>query len=237
MLVAPITMGIKEELIEQLEIQPVFEIPGTGIVIDETTVVSWIVMAVILLLSFILTRNLKVEGEISKRQLLLEMCIEKMQNFFRKIMGPKGDKYMPWLMSVAIYIGACNMVGLFGFKPPTKSMQVTLAMALTSIILVQAAGIKERGLKGHIKSFAKPVAVVLPINLLELIIKPLSLCMRLFGNVIGAFIIMELIKSVVFFKIGVPVVFSLYFDLFDGFLQAYIFVFLTSLYIQEAIED
>ncbi len=237
MLVAPITMGIKEELIEQLEIQPVFEIPGTGIVIDETTVVSWIVMAVILLLSFILTRNLKVEGEISKRQLLLEMCIEKMQNFFRKIMGPKGDKYMPWLMSVAIYIGACNMVGLFGFKPPTKSMQVTLAMALTSIILVQAAGIKERGLKGHIKSFAKPVAVVLLINLLELIIKPLSLCMRLFGNVIGAFIIMELIKSVVFFKIGVPVVFSLYFDLFDGFLQAYIFVFLTSLYIQEAIED
>lgn len=236
-MVAPITMGIKEELIEQLEIQPVFEIPGTGIVIDETTVVSWIVMAVILLLSFILTRNLKVEGEISKRQLLLEMCIEKMQNFFRKIMGPKGDKYMPWLMSVAIYIGACNMVGLFGFKPPTKSMQVTLAMALTSIILVQAAGIKERGLKGHIKSFAKPVAVVLPINLLELIIKPLSLCMRLFGNVIGAFIIMELIKSVVFFKIGVPVVFSLYFDLFDGFLQAYIFVFLTSLYIQEAIED
>lgn len=236
-MVAPITMGIKEELIEQLEIQPVFEIPGTGIVIDETTVVSWIVMAVILLLSFILTRNLKVEGEISKRQLLLEMCIEKMQNFFRKIMGPKGDKYMPWLMSVAIYIGACNMVGIFGFKPPTKSMQVTLAMALTSIILVQAAGIKERGLKGHIKSFAKPVAVVLPINLLELIIKPLSLCMRLFGNVIGAFIIMELIKSVVFFKIGVPVVFSLYFDLFDGFLQAYIFVFLTSLYIQEAIED
>lgn len=236
-MVAPITMGIKEELIEQLEIQPVFEIPGTGIVIDETTVVSWIVMAVILLLSFILTRNLKVEGEISKRQLLLEMCIEKMQNFFRKIMGPKGDKYMPWLMSVAIYIGACNMVGLFGFKPPTKSMQVTLAMALTSIILVQAAGIKERGLKGHIKSFAKPVAVVLLINLLELIIKPLSLCMRLFGNVIGAFIIMELIKSVVFFKIGVPVVFSLYFDLFDGFLQAYIFVFLTSLYIQEAIED
>lgn len=236
-MIAPITMGIKEELLDQLEIQPVFEIPGTGIVIDETTVVSWIVMAVIILLSFILTRNLKVEGEISKRQLLLEMCVEKMQDFFRKIMGSKGDKYMPWLMSVAIYIGACNMVGIFGFKPPTKSMQVTLAMALTSIILVQAAGIKERGLKGHIKSFTKPVAIVTPINILELVIKPLSLCMRLFGNVIGAFIIMELIKSVVFLKVGIPVVFSLYFDLFDGFLQAYIFVFLTSLYIQEAIED
>lgn len=236
-MIAPVTLGIKEELIEQLEIQPVFTIPGTDIVIDETTVVSWIIMAVIIVLSFILTRNLKVEGEISKRQLFLEMCMEKMQKFFRKIMGPKGDKYIPWLMSVAIYIGACNMVGLFGFKPPTKSMQVTLAMAVTSIILVQAAGIKERGIKGHLKSFAEPIAIVLPINILELIIKPLSLCMRLFGNIIGAFIIMELIKSVVFFKVGVPVVFSLYFDLFDGFLQAYIFVFLTSLYIQEAIEE
>ena len=237
MLIEPITMGIKEELIEQLEIQPVFTIPGTNIVIDETTVVSWIIMAVIIVASFLLTRNLKVEGEISKRQLLLEMCYEKMKGFFCKIIGEKGEKYMPWLMSVAIYIGACNMVGIFGFKPPTKSMQVTAAMALTSIILVQAAGIKERGIKGHLKSFAKPVWIVAPINILELFIKPLSLCMRLFGNIIGAFIIMELIKSVVFLKIGVPVVFSLYFDLFDGFLQAYIFVFLTSLYIQEAVEE
>lgn len=235
-MITPITMGIKEELIEQLEIQPVFEIPNTDLVVDETTVVSWIIMAAILILSFILTRNLKVEGEISKRQLMLEMCMEKMQGFFRKNVGPKGEKYMPWLMSTAIYIGASNMVGLFGWKPPTKSMQVTLAMALTSIVLVQVAGIKEHGVKGHIKSFAKPIWIVTPINLLELIIKPLSLCMRLFGNVIGAFIIMELVKIGIY-EIGVPVVFSLYFDLFDGFLQAYIFVFLTSLYIQEAIED
>lgn len=237
MLIEPITMSIKEELIEQLEIQPVFTIPGTNIVIDETTVVSWIIMAVIVFASFLLTRNLKVEGEISKRQLLLEMCYEKMQGFFCKIIGEKGEKYMPWLMSVAIYIGACNMVGIFGLKPPTKSMQVTAAMALTSIIIVQVAGIKERGLKGHLKSFTKPIWIVTPINILELFIKPLSLCMRLFGNIIGAFIIMELIKSVVIFKIGVPVAFSLYFDLFDGFLQAYIFVFLTSLYIQEAVEE
>ena len=143
-------------------------------------------------------------------------------------------KYSEWLMSLAIFIGASNMIGLFGFKPPTKSIQVTGALALSSIILVEIAGIKAKGVAGHIKSFAKPVAIVAPINLLELIIKPLSLCMRLFGNIIGAFIIMELIKSVV--PVGLPLVLSLYFDLFDGFLQAYIFVFLTAIYIQEAIE-
>lgn len=237
MTLMPITMGLKEELIDQLEIKPVFSIPGTSIVIDETIVVSWIIIAVIVTLAFFLARNLKVEGEISRRQAFLEMCIEKMRGFFGKIMGKNGDPYIPWLMSIAVFIGASNMVGIFGFKPPTKSMQITLAMALTSIVVVQVAGIKQRGLGGHLKAFAKPVAVVLPINILELVIKPLSLCMRLFGNVIGAFIIMELIKSIVFFKLGISLAFSFYFDLFDGFLQAYIFVFLTALYIQEAVEE
>lgn len=232
----PVTMGLKEELLDQLEINTVFTIPHTNISVDETTVVSWIIMAALTILAIILTRNLKVEGQIGKRQQILEVCMDKMMSFFRAVLGEKGEKYMPWLMSVAIFIGASNMIGILGFKPPTKSMQVTAAMAITSIFLVQLAGIKERGIKGHIKSFAKPVAIVLPINLLELIIKPLSLCMRLFGNVIGAFIIMELIKNVVFFKIGVSLAFSFYFDLFDGFLQAYIFVFLTAMYVNEAIE-
>ena len=232
----PVTMDIKEELIDQLEIKEVFKIPFINISIDEATVVSWIIMAVLTVVAILLTRNLKVSGEIGKRQQILEVCMEKMMSFFEKLLGEKGKPFMPWLMSMAIFIGATNMVGIFGFKPPTKSMQVTAAMAISSIILVQVAGIKQRGLKKHIVSFAKPVWIVAPINLLELIIKPLSLCMRLFGNVLGAFIIMELLKSVIFLKFGVPAVFSLYFDLFDGFLQAYIFVFLTAIYVQEAVE-
>lgn len=235
-LLSPVTMDIKSELLEQLEIETVFTIPFLNIEVDEGTVVSWIIMAVITIASFFLTRNLKVSGEISKRQLFLEICMDKLLTFFQKVLGKDGNKYVPWLMSTAIFIGASNMVGIFGFKPPTKSMQVTAAMAITSILLVEIAGIKEKGLKNHIKAFAKPVAIVAPINLLEIVIKPLSLCMRLFGNVLGAFIIMELIKSVIFLKLGVPVAFSLYFDLFDGFLQAYIFVFLTAMYVQEAVE-
>ncbi len=233
----PVTMDLKEELLDQLEIQSVFTIPGTNISVDETTVVSWIIMAALTILAIILTRNLKVNGELSKHQQLLEVCMDKMMTFFRSVLGEKGEKYMPWLMSTAIFIGACNMIGILGFKPPTKSMQDTAAMALTSILVVEIAGIREKGLGRHLKSFAKPVAIVTPINVLEIVIKPLSLCMRLFGNVIGAFIIMELLKSIIFFKIGVSLAFSLYFDLFDGFLQAYIFVFLTAMYINEAVED
>ena len=78
------------------------------------------------------------------------------------------------------------------------------------------------------------MAILTPINILEIFIRPLSLCMRLFGNVLGAFVIMELVKLVV--PVGVPAILSLYFDVFDGLIQAYVFVFLTSLYISEAVE-
>ena len=94
--------------------------------------------------------------------------------------------------------------------------------------------IRAKGGKGWLRSFTEPIAIVTPINILEVFIRPLSLCMRLFGNVLGAFVIMELIKMLV--PVGVPVVFSLYFDFFDGLIQAYVFVFLTSLFIAEAAE-
>lgn len=76
--------------------------------------------------------------------------------------------------------------------------------------------------------------IITPINILELIIKPLSLCMRLFGNVLGAFVVMELIKIIV--PAVIPIPFSIYFDIFDGCIQAYVFVFLTSLFIRESME-
>lgn len=230
-------LDLQHELTEQLNIEEVFSfnIGGVKIGFDEATVVSWIIIAALSVLALILTRNLKVTGKISKRQQILELCYEKAEGFFKGIMGEKVEKHIPWLMSMALFIGTSNMIGLFGFKPPTKSMQVTAAMAITSIVLVEYCAFKEKGVLGRLKALTKPIWVITPINILEVFTKPLSLCMRLFGNIIAAFTIMELIKAVVPYVL--PMVFSLYFDLFDGLLQAYIFVFLTALYIQEAVED
>ena len=101
-----------------------------------------------------------------------------------------------------------------------------------SIFLIEWSGIRKKGVKGWLKSFAEPMPVLLPINILEVFIRPLSLCMRLFGNVLGSYVVMELIKLVV--PAVLPAVFSCYFDIFDGLIQAFVFVFLTSLYIGEA---
>lgn len=231
-------VDLQEELQEQLNIEEIFgfDLSGIHIGFDESTVVSWIIIAVMAVVAFLLTRGLKVEGKLSKRQILLEFAYEKAEAFFKTILGPKVEKYIPWLMSLGLFIGISNMIGLVGLKPPTKSMQVTAAMAITSIVLVEFTAFKEKGVKGRLKGFTKPVAIVTPINILEVFTKPLSLCMRLFGNIIAAFTIMELVKAVPFLKVGFPAVFSLYFDLFDGLLQAYIFCFLTAIYLEEATE-
>ena len=190
-------------------------------------------MAVVTLLCICLVRNLSVE-RVSKKQLILETAVGGMNHFFEEIIGKEGKRYIPYLMSVGIYIGIANLIGLLGFKPPTKDMNVTAALAVMSIVLIEVAGIRAKGTKRWLKSFAEPMPVILPINILEIFIKPLSLCMRLFGNVLGSFVIMELLKMVV--PAIVPAVFSCYFDIFDGLIQAYVFVFLTSMYIKEAIE-
>lgn len=103
-----------------------------------------------------------------------------------------------------------------------------------SIILIEGAALIKKRPKKFLKSFIEPTPIMLPFNILEIGIRPLSLCMRLFGNVLGAFVVMTLIECVV--PVVVPVAFSLYFDFFDGLIQAYVFVFLTSLFIKEGIE-
>ena len=223
--------NLGEALREELNCESAFTIGGIGI--SESVAVTWIIMAGILIASLLLTRNLKVENP-GKRQLFLEHAITWLQGIGEGILGLEGRMYAPYLSAVLLYIGIANLIGIFGFKPPTKDMNVTAALALMSIVLIEFAGIHKKGAKRWLKSFAEPIALIAPINVLELVIKPLSLCMRLFGNVLGAFVIMKLIEHIL--PVGLPVVFSAYFDIFDGLIQAYVFVFLTGLFIKEAVE-
>ena len=200
-----LTQALMEELtVEYVKVGPL-QIP-------ESVVISWVIMLIVVIGSILLTRNLKVD-HISKRQAVLEMAYTAGNDFFVGLLGEKNKCYVPYLMTVAIYIAFSNLIGVFGVKPPTKDLDVT--------------GV------GFLKSLAAPTPVMTPMNILEIAIRPTSLCMRLFGNVLGAFVIMELIKLVV--PVFVPAVFSLYFDLFDGLIQTYVFVFLTSLFMKETM--
>ena len=224
-----LTAALKEEL----NVDTAFTLPiFGGIDIPESIAVSWGIMAFLVIVSILLTRNLKV-NHISKRQAILETAVVTMDNFFKDLLGEAGKQYVPYLITVALYIACSNVIGVFGVKPPTKDLDVTAALALMSIVLIEYAGVRARGGAGFLKSLAAPTPIMTPMNILEIAIRPTSLCMRLFGNVLGAFVIMELLKLVV--PVFVPAVFSLYFDLFDGLIQTYVFVFLTALFMKESI--
>lgn len=227
--------NLGKSLIDQLNCKVVFTIPlFGGIPVLESVVVTWIIMAVIIIGSLLLVHGLKVR-QINNKQAALEGGLSFLFNFFENFVGESAAKYIPYLITLMIYLIIANVVGLFGFKSPTKDLNVTISLALISIVLAQYAGIRKKGVKGWLRSFIEPMPAILPMNLMELIIRPLSLCMRLFGNILGAMVIMELIKGVI--PLIVPLPFSFYFDIFDGVIQAYVFVFLTSLYIKEAVED
>lgn len=227
--------NLSEFLMEELNVATAFTIPiFGGIEVAESTVISWVIMAIIVILTLVLTRNMRVENP-GKLQVGVEYVVESLQNIVRGIVGHEGERYVPYLATVLVFLGISNVFAVTGMKPPTKDLNVSAAVALMSIVLVQIASIRQNRVKGWLKGFTKPIAVVTPINIMELAIRPLSLCMRLFGNVLGAFVVMKLLEHLV--PVILPAVFSLYFDFFDGLIQAYVFVFLTGLFIKEAIED
>lgn len=227
--------AFKESLVEELGNRTAFTIPlFGGIPVAESVVVTWIVMAVLLVAALLLTRNLSVRNP-GKVQIALESAVQFLNGFVKTNIGEHWRPFAPWLGTVALYIAFANIIGIFGLTPPTKDISVTTALALMSMLLIYGAQFRYNGLLGGLKKFAAPMPLLLPINLMEVIIRPLALCMRLFGNVLGAFIIMEMLKFVA--PVILPAVFSIYFDLFDGLIQMVVFVFLTTLFTGEGIKE
>ncbi len=233
-------MDLGSRLIEELGVTEVFRVGP--VTVTESVVNTWILLVIVLILCAWLTHGMTVKNP-GRRQLAAESFVLWIERTIKSMLGEKAAKYVYFVITLLIFIAVSNLSAILEtritsdytiFKPPTKDLNVTIAMALISILAVEIAGIRERGVGGWLKSFSKPMAIITPINVLEIVIRPLSLCMRLFGNIFGGFIIMEILKLLVPFAVPIP--FSFYFEIFDGLIQAYVFVFLTSIYISEAVE-
>ena len=227
--------GFKQALVDALANETAFTIPVLGgIPISSAVLVSWIIMAVWMVVTLLAPRNLKVRNP-GKVQVILESAVNFLNGFVKETIGPHWRPFAPYLGTVALYIGLANIISIFGLVPPTKDISVTAALAIMSLFLIYGAQFRYNGLRGGMKRFAEPMPLLTPINLMEIAIRPLALCMRLFGNVLGAYIIMEMIKYLV--PAVVPAVFCIYFDLFDGLIQTIVFVFLTALFAGEGIKE
>jgi F-type H+-transporting ATPase subunit a len=241
-------MDIKESL-EEFRIIFSIPLPGDRFVdINETILISWVVMAILIIAAFLLTRKMR---EVPRGpQIFLEWAVEFLNTFSREHFGRRAKVYGPYIGTVFLFLLLANIIPVlspmalpvfgieppFIIKPPTRDINLTAALAILSILLVFFGGIRARGVGGWCKNLVKPVPMMLPFNILDYIIRPVSLCLRLFGNILGGFIIMLLIEHALPIPVVIPAFASLYFDFFDGLIQAVIFTFLTTLFVAEAVE-
>lgn len=227
--------NIQTTMTEGLATKIAFTIPVLGgIKVSESVLVNLILSALIIVLVLLATRNLKPDKP-GRLQSMLEAMVGFINGFCKENIGRHWRHFAPWIGTITIYLTFANLCGILGLTPPTKDVSITASLAITSVFLIYGSQFRFLGAKGGFKRFAEPIPLLLPINLMEIGIRPLSLCMRLFGNVLGAFIIMELLKAVV--PVIVPAAFSLYFDIFDGLIQVIVFVFLTTVFTGEAINE
>ncbi len=202
-----------------------------------TVVTIWIITAILTLLSILATRNMKDEPGLLQN--LAEQAVGKLHSYFSDILGTHlTDKYFPVLATLFIFIIVSNYSGLLpgaghfnAFKVPTASLSVTAALAIVGFFTIHTVGVKERGWKGYLKSF---LSVMLPLTLVEQLVRPFSLALRLFGNLYGEEMVTENLYTI--FPVLVPLVMNVLSLLFC-LIQALVFTMLLSIYIGEAAEE
>jgi F-type H+-transporting ATPase subunit a len=212
-----------------------FKLFGFDIAITEGVVIQWILIALITIVVLLLTSNLKKIPD--KKQSALEMLIETINGLVRDNMGESFRDLTPYVGTLLIFLLAMNLTPLFGIEAPTKELGATAGLAIISFFIIQAYAIKKAGLKGYLKGYLSPMPAILPMNILEKLVLPVSLSLRLFGNMLAGAVILDLVYSKLgYFAIGIPVPVHFYFDLFDGGLQMFIFAMLTMVNIKVVLE-
>lgn len=225
-----------------------------GLDITETVVIGWAIIVAVLLVCLFLTRSLKRVPE-KKSQVVAEIFVEFVNNTVETTMGKQWKKFAPYIGTLLVYAVIGALVSLIGLRSMTADFNVTLTWALMTFVLITYYKIKTNGVFGYIKSFGQPIPIMLPLNLLSEVATPLSMAFRMFGNVAGGAVITGLLYGGLSFvshalhisftvgpftldmaQLFTPAVLSVYFDLFSGCIQAYIFSMLTMVYVSSAAE-
>jgi F-type H+-transporting ATPase subunit a len=198
----------------------------------------WGIMLLLIIASYFATRNMKrIPTGI---QNVMEFAVESLINLLAGVMGEKRAKrFLPLLGSLFLFILISNYSGILpgaghtpGLKAPTSNWSVTLGLALVVIVSVQIFGVRERGLS-YFKHFFQPIPVMFPLNIIEQITRPVSLSLRLFGNVYGEEMVVAGLFALVPLFLPLPMMFL---GLLFGFIQAFVFTLLATVYIAEATE-
>lgn len=228
---------------------PIMDLP-----ITESQVNSWAVILTILAICLFLTRRLNIKS-VSKRQFLAELIVEKAENLVKSNMGERFMGFAPFIAAILGLSALSSLSSLLGLYPPTSDINIVAGWAILVFILITHYKLKG-GLGNYLKGYTEPIAVFTPINIISEVATPVSMTFRHFGNVLSGSVISVLVAAALqgltslllgwlpgllgeipFLQIGIPAVLSLYFDIFSGCLQAFIFAMLTMLYIANGFPE
>ncbi|HHY99299.1 MAG TPA: F0F1 ATP synthase subunit A [Firmicutes bacterium] len=205
------------------------------IIANHTILVTWTIM--ILLISvlgtaarYVLTKP--VDAPPDRLQNTIEFLVEAVRSFVEASMGPDSAGFVHYIGSLAAFLVVANLTGLIGVRPPTADLNLTLALATLTFVNIQYFGIKTKGITGYIRGFFEPIPLMLPLNIISSLALPFSMAFRLFGNLMGGTMIMGLIYSII--PLFAPVLPHMYFDIFAGLMQTFIFTMLTMAFISDA---
>jgi F-type H+-transporting ATPase subunit a len=198
--------------------------------ITDSLISIWIIGAVLITLAVVTRvklKNFKPVPE-TRFQDIIEAMVDSFYGFIYGIMGKKYLYFGNWFFGLLAFVFLSNISGIFGMRPPTADLAVTFPLAFMTVILMQVIGLRHN-FKEHLKDFARPVFIFIPMNLASDFSKSISLSLRLFGNIFGGLIIGGLVYGLLprIVTIATPAVLSLYFDIFVGMLHALIFTMLS----------
>ena len=211
---------------------------GNTVYITTTHVCTLIVMAAIIVFAICARRSfMKAEatGKMTTLSTITEIGIDTLTHFVTDTMGKKtAKKYITYIGTIFIFIFVSNTSGVFGLRPPTADYGTTLALALITFFMIEYADIRYNKW-GSVKALFEPFPLFFPMNVIRVFSTPLSMSLRLFGNILGGTVLMALFYGMVpiFAKIGIPAFLHAYFDLFSGAIQTYVFCMLTITFITD----
>lgn len=197
---------------------------------SSTQSIIWVTLflLIVIILLRIMLRDYSADKPAKGITLILESFVKMMNGFTKEMLGKRWRALAPYFISLAIYIFVANISGLFGFTPPTVSLSVTFALGMVTFFLIQIFGIKANGVKGYVKDLCSPV-VMTPMNIISEISVPISLGVRLFGNILSGSIISILLYSFLgWFAVFITPPVHALFDVLFGFIQTFIFLMLTA---------
>jgi len=193
---------------------------------------TWVVMALLVCGSWLVTRNLSTTTRLSRWQNLLEVVVSAMQNQIREVAQQDPAPYLAFVGTLFIFIATSNLLAIVpGYRPPTGSLSTTAALALCVFVAVPLYGITRQGLLGYLKNYIQPSVFMLPFNIVGELSRTLALAVRLYGNIMSGTVIGAILLSIVplFFPILMQAL-----GLLTGMIQAYIFAVLAMVYIASA---